>query len=152
MQKIGWSESIATGNVCGGADKKNFFLKFKNFFQIDKSYQNFEKHVYTDKKIFLLIQKILKMKKKIFFLLQNPFSIPFVARGVREAIRECENKFKFERFVFYHFLRFLLIFIDFLQMELFFSGWGHWNETRQIPGYSGENSEIRWGIHWFLTF
>uniref|UniRef100_A0A1I7TDI0 Protein Wnt n=1 Tax=Caenorhabditis tropicalis TaxID=1561998 RepID=A0A1I7TDI0_9PELO len=28
---------------------------------------------------------------------ENPFSIPFVARGVREAIRECENKFKFER-------------------------------------------------------
>lgn len=28
---------------------------------------------------------------------QNPFSIPFVARGIREAIYECQAQFKFER-------------------------------------------------------
>ncbi|EYB93573.1 hypothetical protein Y032_0180g766 [Ancylostoma ceylanicum] len=29
--------------------------------------------------------------------IQNPFSIPFVARGIREAIYECQIQFKFER-------------------------------------------------------
>ncbi|CAB3409510.1 unnamed protein product [Caenorhabditis bovis] len=28
---------------------------------------------------------------------ENPFSIPFIAKGIREAIRECEDKFKYER-------------------------------------------------------
>ncbi|CAI5449156.1 unnamed protein product [Caenorhabditis angaria] len=28
---------------------------------------------------------------------ENPFAIPFIARGVREAIRECETKFTMER-------------------------------------------------------
>lgn len=31
------------------------------------------------------------------FCSQQPFAIPFVARGLREAIRECEAQFKFER-------------------------------------------------------
>ncbi|KIH63905.1 hypothetical protein ANCDUO_05790 [Ancylostoma duodenale] len=29
--------------------------------------------------------------------IENPFSIPFVARGIREAIYECQIQFKFER-------------------------------------------------------